>query len=352
MKNVATTATTRVFIELRTWLFASALIAASVSCSSGDSSPGTPTSTCRAASTSSCRAASGCRGVRICQNDGTWSSCDCTSDPNTPLLGNPCADDTACPGGAFCLLPTSAQWLGGGPPQGLCVADCSTNVDLCKAYSGAACVSSQQAETETQRRALCMPTCNLNLGTKTDFACSSVPSSACEALVNGKGAEGYCRPFCIFDSECSTGHCDRQFGVCIAEAPAATLLPFGSTCTSASQCDGTCLLLNSHGAKVCTNRCVYGFADEYGKDIKECGTQGAPPFAGVCLYATSAAVYGNLGYCTPLCNCDDECATGFVCRAFSTENDAGTAAALGHKGMCVPALDGNGVAALGTPCGA
>jgi hypothetical protein len=332
------------------WFVTGCFALAFASCSKSNTASNETIAMCRANSTTSCTAPSGCRGIQICQADGSFSSCDCASDPNAPLLGGPCTDNATCPDGAFCLLPTSTEWLGGGAPQGLCVADCSANIDLCKGYSGAECVSSLRSAGETPKRALCMPTCNLSVGNKQAFTCNSVPSSACEPLDNTPGiVEGYCRPLCKFDSECTTGHCDRQFAVCVTQSPPATLAGFGDSCKNTSECDGTCLHLGGNG--ICTNRCIYGYADQYGEDITECGLEGAPAFAGVCLYAATPAP-GNLGYCTPLCDCNDDClASGFVCRAFSTAGDAGTTSVLGHRGMCVAAQDGNGYVSPGTPCG-
>jgi hypothetical protein len=68
----------------------------------------------------------------------------------------------------------------------------------------------------------------------------------------------------------------------------------------------------------------------------------------VCLYTPDQANYGNLGYCTPLCDCNDDCPTNLVCHAFATVDAEGnplaTQSELGHVGMCVAAGAEAGVA--------
>lgn len=329
-------------------LFVLCVAITTIGCSTNKVVPASNAASCSPFATHSCAGISGCRGVQRCQTEGTWTACDCAAALDNPLLGGLCDNDTACPAGATCLLPDSTAWQGGGPPKGLCVADCSSDVAICTAFSAAVCVSALRPGESGTKRALCLPTCDLKLGSATAFACNSVPSSACESLEiaePGRESEGFCRPFCTFDNECPLGHCNRQAGVCVAEALPATLSGFGAGCNATSDCDGVCLKLNSAGTNVCTNRCIYGSSTSDGADLNECGTQGASPRRGVCLYAPRAASPGNLGYCTPLCDCNDDClASGFICRAFSTDYDAAAQYHLGHVGMCIPANGSAGVA--------
>jgi hypothetical protein len=322
------------------------VVATAAGCSNGNSTASNPD--CPEGATHSCKSPTGCIGVQRCQSDGTWSDCSCGAglDGGTdlPLLGGPCSDDSSCPHGATCLLPTSTAWLGGGPPEGMCVADCSADVAICEAaFGNAICVSAVRTGSSGAKRALCMPTCSLSAGTSDDFACRAVPSSACDLL--DQGTSGFCRPFCVFDSDCPSGHCDRKMGVCVAEALPPATLGFGESCDPAApNCSGVCLNLSpkpsTSTVALCTNRCTYG-------TYTECATEGASPIAGVCVYAPVLAAPGNVGYCTPLCNCNDDCeATGFVCEAFAWTD---TQTVLQHVGMCVPTADAsNPVASCGT----
>lgn len=285
-----------------------------------------------------CVGADGCTGIRQCKSSGTWGSCSCASTAMV-TLGGACAEDSDCSTGAFCLLPDSTGWLGGGPPTGICVADCTDDVTICDAFANGTCVAAERSGVGVPN-ALCMPKCDLSDGTAASMVCRTTPSSACEPL--DATSEGFCRPFCQFDGDCPSGHCDRQVGVCLADAPAQQPLTFGSNCDPSSPtCDGVCLQLGTN-ASICSNRCVFGTATE-------CAVDGASPLAGVCAYPASEANPGNLGYCTPLCDCNSDCvASGFVCDAFSS---TATASILSHKGMCVPAIDSTGSARAGLTCG-
>jgi hypothetical protein len=321
------------------------VVTLAVGCNDGSAASN---SSCPSGASHACKATTGCVGAQQCQSDGTWSACSCGTalDGGTdlPLLGGACSADSGCPAGATCLLPASTAWLGGGPPVGICVADCSADVAICKAsFGNAICVSAVRTGASGVRHSLCMPTCSLSAGTSEDFACSRVPSSACDLL--DQGTVGFCRPFCIFDRDCPLGHCDRQMAVCVAEAPPEAAAGFGESCDPAApSCAGVCLNLSPEPATstvaLCTNRCTYG-------TYTECATDAASPMAGVCVYAPALAAPGNVGYCTPLCNCNADCkATGFVCEAFALKD---TQSVLQHVGMCVPTADANNpVASCGT----
>src|SRR5512142_2051529 len=156
-----------------------------------------------------CTAVSGCVGAQTCYADG-WDDCICTnvtpeaerSDtgtpdggaPSRPLLGGACSADAECPSGAMCLLPSSTAWFGGGPPKGLCVAECTSDVTVCAAFEAAVCVSADPEGAPSVQHAFCMPTCDTTTGTQGAATCGSVPSSACEMLEEQSVA--FCRPFC------------------------------------------------------------------------------------------------------------------------------------------------------------
>ncbi len=310
-------------------------------CGNNASQPTTPT--CYLGDEESCEGEGegqgGCIGLRKCNGRGTWGDCVC-STASSNVLGGACSDDGVCPVGATCLQPDSTDWLGGGPTIGLCVADCSEDPAICDGFANATCISADRADSSDGTHALCMPKCDPTVGTKAAYACSSVPSSACEPL--GAANAGFCRPFCRFDGDCPSGHCDRQVGVCLAEAAPPHTQAFGDSCDPlAPNCDGVCLQLGAN-ANICSNRCVFG-------SYSECAIEGASPIAGVCAYPAAQAMPGNIAYCTPLCDCNDDCAaSGFVCQAFSA---TGTQTALEHVGMCVPAQDSMGATQAGVACG-
>lgn len=304
----------------------------------------------------SCSMDSGCTGTQTCFADG-WSDCSCGADNldtvgiagagNDPTtiapakLGTPCAINSECPTGAFCLLPTTTEWFGGGPPEGLCVADCSTDPSRCSAFEASTCVSSTLASSAATSKAFCLPTCALDAGTQASPACAAVPSSACDALPGQ--TLGFCRPFCMFDVECASGVCDRRYGTCVTTAAPPASVGFGERCDPVvGDCAGVCVTLSS-GNHVCSARCLAG-------DATECVTdQAVSRRSSLCGYANSSTVRpGNLGYCAPLCDCNVDCtATGFVCKPFSLTE---TRDRLGRAGMCSPTPDSDGKVELGIPC--
>lgn len=290
-----------------------------------------------------CTDDNGCSGVSTCER-GRWTACVCTTArdpiPASPRrLGNACSSDAECVAGALCLLPNSTAWFGGGPPKGLCVADCSSDEALCSTFEASVCVSSTLPNTTGQGTAFCMPTCGTGQGTTEAANCSLVPASACDGLEGEAG--GFCRPFCRLDSDCRSGHCDRRYGSCVALAAELTSVGFGQSCeTSTPNCDGVCLNLSS-GHQLCSQRCIAG-------DTNECTVSTSSQRTSVCAYQGSLSFApGNLGYCAPLCDCNDDCvAAGFVCKAFG----AGTATALGRAGLCYPNVDSTGASQVGLVC--
>jgi hypothetical protein len=284
----------------------------------------------------------GCAGVKRCNDYGLWGDCVCDAEATgtgPASLGQDCDDDTNCPTSATCLQPSGSAWLGGGPPRGICVADCTANVDVCTRFRNARCVSSTRAGGDDTPSAVCMPACDLTAGTTANPACASVPFSACDNL--NEGTVGFCRPFCRVDSDCPTAHCDRQVGVCIAQLTEAPSVVFGESCEpSQADCRGVCLDLGPTAAgtsAICSHRCTFGTHDD-------CSVPGTFPQTAACVYAASFSYPGDIGYCAPLCDCNDDClASGFVCRAFSTANSQN---ALGRKGTCVPTNS----AETGIPC--
>jgi len=292
-----------------------------------------------------CTSDDGCVGISACQS-GRWGECGCPEEVPVPSpgvatrrLGNACSGDAECVDGALCLLPSSTAWFGGGPPKGLCVADCSNDKAVCDAFETSLCVSPVASNAKEAKSAFCMPTCELNRRASDTVNCSLVPASACDRLEGNAG--GFCRPFCRFDSDCPSGNCDGRYGSCVSAPAESSPIGFGQSCGAGTpSCDGVCLSLSA-GRELCSRRCTAG-------DTSECADNTQTRRASVCAYQGSASFEpGNLGYCAPLCDCNADCvAAGFVCKAFS----ASTSAALGRVGVCYPSIDSNGALEPGVAC--
>jgi hypothetical protein len=269
---------------------------------------------------------------------------DTSTETNTdlPALGTSCSTDQDCPKKAQCLTTDSTSWLGGAPPEGICVADCSLDDQVCKGFANATCIESLREGAESSgtgiSRAMCLPSCSPKDGSLKERSCSAVPGTLCEPL--SEDGTGVCRPVCSFDSQCASKHCDLQLGVCVSEATNYGT-SFGNACTTDNHtCNGVCLTLSS-GYEVCSNRCTFG-----GRDACD-GITGSS-IASACAYASFGGGLGDLGYCAQLCDCDDDCAhEQLVCETFANES---VRTALGHQGLCTAPMDHTGAKHEGTPC--
>jgi len=306
---------------------------------------------CDVGNQQTCTAPDGCRGIRICLgNPATWGPCDCNDGavPATDAgadasersrLGASCRQDAECPPKAFCLDAVDTRLFGGAPPEGTCVADCSSDVAVCDQFMEAVCVgidqSPAQADAQVSATAFCLESCTL--GPVTDSKCHGRDVVACAPLVDSSNAEGFCRPVCSNDTQCPSGVCAADRGVCVASTtPDDT---FGRRCdaitdagsaadseagTEAAGCDGICLELDEATA-VCSRRCVFG-------ETVECAPASGGLRRGGCLFVTSGGSIGDLGYCAELCDCNDDCIEpSFVCDAF---DDSALETAFARKGVC------------------
>jgi len=171
--------------------------------------------------------------------------------------------------------------------------------------------------------ALCLPRCEV--GTNSASKCGS-GQIACERL-GQQSSQGYCRPICTIDADCSTGQCDLKHGVCVAGAPNEGF-PMGRACDPlddpADLCAGLCLQIEG-APSMCSHRCVFGSSNECAMGDEE-GRQGA------CVLTTPGGGIGDIGYCAPLCSCPEDCLDpSHVCDPF--EDDV-LERALGRPGVC------------------
>jgi hypothetical protein len=309
--------------------------------------------TCGHSETRPCVGATNCRGVQRCQGAApAWSTCECTgsggeggsggrSETNPansgtagqniekPLLGSACESEADCPGGATCVGESNTLLFGGGPPLGMCLAECTEDPAICEAFADAVCVAIDDASDA----AYCFRACTY--GAAALDKCGRA-DTACESL---DGDLGFCRPLCMRNEQCRSDYCDRTTGVCVEAGSADGA--FGRACGLSSEstppatsCPGVCVRFNGGDFQVCSHRCVYGATDS-------CAGDGET--AGLCAIASPGGSVGDLGYCAELCDCDGACAHQDArCDAFTSERVRDL---LGHAGVCVAPESASSVAA-------
>jgi len=240
-----------------------------------------------------------------------------------PELGAPCQSQGDCPDGAHCLTERGSGLRGGGPPQGMCVADCSTDPRACEAFSQAVCVIFDGADAGS---AFCFPACKH--GTASLAKCGGRADLACEKLED-EGELGFCRPFCQMNEECESGRCDRRNGVCVQAEVGGD--DFGRPCSlqgDLEPCSGICVAMEGTDLAFCSHRCVYGSA-------APCGPLAGAP--GLCALSADGGSLGDVGYCAELCDCSEQCThPDLHCDAFSS---AAVRDRLGKAGVCAVATE-------------
>jgi hypothetical protein len=245
-------------------------------------------------------------------------------------LGRACVADADCQDGSTpdlqCISATQTVLGDGAPPHGLCTSPCVADVD-CDALSvGSLCFPFNETGTS-----YCVEGCSFGeppIGEakchgRSDFACNPAllgsTSQSCTTTASCGSGEvcvddvcnvvfPACLPSCRGDIDCADGmYCDQSFlsGVCLAQKPAGKGL--AEPCTvkdEPDECLGFCQA-DAAGSQQghCSTVCGIG---------TECAwnaTSGR--FDGVCLYASvltaETGSFGDFGFCTPSCNCSDEC---------------------------------------------
>jgi hypothetical protein len=257
------------------------------------------------------------------------------------VLGANCEDDGDCREGFSCLTSGSTGINGEGPSSGLCVLDCSRDEDVCAlADAGTKCVVLDDRGTTSTAddAAFCLPTCKLGDPAVNDDKCRGRIDLVCSEDTAGTGL-GYCRPACRSDIDCGARHCDLRTGLCGDDAPSGD--PIGSACDPGMpQCAGGCI---DHGASYaeCSGVCRFG-TPGCGQD-----TSGGPPYDYYCyLDPSGKGGEGDLGYCSRVCDCDDDCGRAdAVC-----EPQAELTTETGRKGVCASKLFASGGARPSLPC--
>jgi hypothetical protein len=322
----------------------------------GSCALGTAPPNCIPGNAIGCIGTSGCKGSQTCQDDGfRFGPCICGGQPtHSPIvieagadgrlpimLGAPCLVDQDCGPDLFCLTAKSQTVFGGGPANGLCVADCAKDATICTGYDPASiCRTFDDNGTPSSTSddvAYCMRGCTS--GSPGGMAkCFDRSDVACLALGDGT-TKGACIPACRNDVDCSPRFCDLGTGFC-DDGP-NTGFPIGSTCgaTDRNACAGFCRGTGTYTE--CSGYCSNGRVG--------CGESGDPPFNHLCLapLTTGPWAAGDFGFCRKLCDCNDDCGrTDSVCSPLA----AAQAAASGRKGECRSSTTSTGDPRAGIAC--
>jgi MYXO-CTERM domain-containing protein len=249
---------------------------------------------------------------------------------STFAVGGVCARQSDCPAATTCLLPSSDKLGGGGPAQGLCTVECSTNgqADCDAVDPGSFCFVSDQV-------GYCFQGCTAGDPPLDTTKCRDRPDMACTPTSATSTGEGYCKPTCRGNSDCVPRSCDPRTGLCVDNVQGAS--PTGAACDPAAatnDCPGTCLTVGTPATKdnsMCTSACSLGASGACDSDPSAT----ALPLT-ACLFTPFAGEgKGDIGACVQLCDCGDDCKNrSFVCTPISLS--------IGRPGMCVPATDAVG----------
>ena len=295
-----------------------------------------------------CQGSDGCSGHQVCKDDGSaYDVCVCSTPSESGggggsgLIGAGCVADADCGDVFSCLTSTSDLLDHEGPSGGLCTLDCAKDHGGCeKADPGSTCVVLDDRGTDdaSDDIAVCFPTCKLGDPTLEDDKCRGRDDLVCAERTAGTGL-GYCRPACRADQDCGERRCDLSTGLCGSKAPSGD--PIGAKCDlAAPACQGGCIDHGS-GYAECSGVCSFG--------TPGCGQQPAagPPYDYLCLLDPSNhGGKGDLGYCTQLCDCDDDCGRAdAVCQPRDTLE-----VESGRKGVCGSVTYASGAARPNLPC--
>lgn len=321
-------------------------LAASAGCGQTD---GKKNEACEPGRSVACSGPDGCAGHQVCEDDGSaFATCVCAGDETFPSagpasgkLGANCRSDGDCRKGSYCLTSGASAVRGEGPSAGLCVADCARDASVCETLdTDSTCVVLNAAETASvlDDTAFCLPRCKLGDPAPNDDKCRGRVDLVCGEATAGSG-EGYCRPACRSDLDCGERQCNPRTGFCGDEPPSGD--PIGSACNPAdSRCAGGCIDHGSSWAE-CSAVCRL--------NTPGCGQTAAsgPPYDFWCyLDPSNAGGVGDLGYCTRVCDCDDDCGrVDAVCEPHSSlESDTSRA------GVCASKTYASGEPRDGLPC--
>jgi hypothetical protein len=259
-------------------------------------------------------------------------------DPN--LLGQRCVKSSDCGPGLQCVTAAS-NTFGGGIANGFCTLDCSADI-LSPISSESACASISSTAICFQHSAtsaFCTQPCAGGPVAQPTGKCHGRQDVACSGT--SAGLEGYCAPTCRGDFECAGRKCDLAEGLCVDSLGPGRSLPIGAKCdpnASSDPCEGVCVGIDDGQVPLtvgfCSGYCRLG--DRLGCGVDPLSTG---PVAAACLLGTTLdSDYGDLGFCSQLCDCNNDCTDpDFVCDPV-----VGLQALSGRVGACTSATAVNG----------
>ncbi len=321
----------------KTWCLAGLILVAGLSSASCGKDEGTDGSGGKGSVLTGGSGGSGTVGRSGSTGNGDGGAVD--GPQSATKLGRACVSDKDCTDptapGLSCITSSDSVLANGAPPKGLCTKACTLpevgDRDPCAALGpDGMCYPFDSASTE----GYCIEGCSFGEPDIGDAKCHSRPEFACvPALLGGTGAacadvndcpagdlciDGECAvvfpgclPSCRGDLDCDAGmYCDQGFldGTCVKAKQTGKAL--GEPCTvpasdnDADECIGFCQADSATGNKGhCSATC--GLA-------RQCSWNATTEkFDGVCFYGTvltsDTGDVGDFGFCTPTCDCTDQC---------------------------------------------
>jgi hypothetical protein len=248
----------------------------------------------------------------------------------TGTIGRSCTGPADCSPSLACITAKHRLLGGAAPPHGFCSAPCISDAQCELQGPGALCFPF------AEDASYCIEGCSFGTPKLGEPKCHGREDFACNPALLGTTADGCsttdeclpgelctdgvcnvvfpgCLPACRGDLDCAPGlYCDQSFmaGTCTPIKPKGKRL--GEPCTLPSaqepaepdECLGFCQADSDVGNQGhCAATCGL---------LRECGWDPASQkFDGVCFYAsvltTETGDVGDFGFCTPACNCTEEC---------------------------------------------
>lgn len=247
-------------------------------------------------------------------------------------FGGKCLEDADCPkDGVVCLKESGTELYGGGPTNGICSLPCTTPDDCAAIDPNSYCVFTNDNGTprdNTDDSGFCMEACTIGIPPIDEIKCHDRIDMAC--FPDSSGFGGYCFPTCVGDEQCGDRVCSLNDGVCEDASTRTGTLPIGAECDPTATDDpcalGFCYKFTDTYA-VCSGGCSW-YNVGCGADLSS-----ADPLDAYCLLTSADSYIGDLGLCSQLCDCDDDClASGSVCLELISD----LATFTGRAGYCYP----------------
>ena len=251
------------------------------------------------------------------------------------VLGSACESALDCMDGLSCVTPVGAEPGRPGPAHGICSTGCSSDQD-CGPFWYGPFQAYPPVCAELAGAALCLEPCPVGALFLDVDKCHGREEMACQPSGRGVAQDGFplgvCTPQCTLDRQCGDRFCNAALGLCVDEPVTGDAVGAGCDaealeptcagyCNPAPSTDGGAGGETFTGA--CTQSCVVG-------GPIACGWSGKGTPSALCDDGGGTLVFGDLGQCVELCDCNSDCsAMGAVCAPLGS--------AYGHAGRCVPA---------------